>query len=145
MTMTNIVVDDWIPYWEEQGHPLGPQDAHRFIPISRHVAKRRLLRLFFMSKMCETLPDDYKTLIWRYPPRKQDDDERERFLWYVTQYEFNWDTNIDDAWGFVLPYYDDPEIMIACMSCPRNAERGMHSMSWNLHKNKEVVLAAVRQ
>ena len=116
MTMTNIVVDDWIPYWEEQGHPLGPQDAHRFIPISRHVAKRRLLRLLIMSKMCEILPDTYKTVIWRYLPRKKDDDERERFLWYVTQYEFDWDTNIDEGWGFTLPYYDDPEIMIACMS-----------------------------
>ena len=144
MTATDLPTDDWMTYWEEQGYPVLPRDAHRFMPISLHVAKRRLLRLFFMSKMCEILPDDYKTLIWRYLPRKQDDDERERFLWYVRTYEFNWDTNIDDAWGFVLPYYDDPEIIIACMSCPRNAERGMHNMSRDLLKNKDVVLTAVR-
>ena len=65
MTMTNIVVDDWSPRSWSTDH-WGPEDAHRFIPISRHVAKRRLLRLFFMSKMCEILPDDYKKIIWYF-------------------------------------------------------------------------------
>ena len=123
---------------------MGPQDAHRFTPISRHVAKRRLLRLLCLNEVCGILPEKMKILIWRYLPRKKDDDERERLLWYVRQYEFNWDTNIDDAWEFAVPYYEDPEIMIACMSCPRNAEQGMHIMSRDLLKNKDVVLTAVR-
>ena len=145
MTMTNIVVDDWSPRsWN--GTHWGPEDAHRFIPISLHVTQRRLLRLLFMSKMCETLPDDKKTLIWSYLPRQDDDEQRERFLWYVTKYELDWDTNWQGTynWGFALEYFDDPEIMIACMSCHRNAEEGMLNMSRDLLKNKDVVLTAVR-
>ena len=95
------------------------------------MATRRLLRQLFVSRVCQILQAKIKNTIWRYLPRKCDDEQRERFLWYVKQCDFDWNWAYEKGFGRTcwLDFYDDPEIMTACMSCRRNAERGMEHIS----------------